>query len=40
MIYRSISFSQKFGLFTEHWKPKVVAEMNEYQFNVVKKEWC
>jgi len=36
MIYKSISFSQKFGLFAEHWKPKVVAEMNEYQFKIVK----
>ena len=36
MIYKSINFSDKFGLFAEHWKPKVVAEMNEYQFKVVK----
>jgi mannose-6-phosphate isomerase-like protein (cupin superfamily) len=36
MIYKSISFSEKFGLFTEHWKPRVVAEMNEYQFKIVK----
>ena len=36
MNYKSINFSHKFGLFAEHWKPKVVAEMNEYQFKVVK----
>jgi mannose-6-phosphate isomerase-like protein (cupin superfamily) len=36
MGYKSISFAQKFGLFDEQWKPKVVAEMNEYQFKVVK----
>jgi mannose-6-phosphate isomerase-like protein (cupin superfamily) len=36
MGYKSISFAQKFGLFDERWKPKVVAEMNEYQFKVVK----
>lgn len=36
MIYKSISFSQKFGLFADRWKPKVVAEMNEYQFKIVK----
>jgi hypothetical protein len=36
MIYKSISFSEKFGLFAEHWQPKVVAQMNEYQFKVVK----
>jgi mannose-6-phosphate isomerase-like protein (cupin superfamily) len=36
MIYKSISFTQKLGLFAEQWKPKVVAEMNDYQFKVVK----
>jgi len=36
MSYRSINFKQKFGLFDERWKPKVVAEMNDYQFKVVK----
>ena len=36
MDYRPINLKQKLGLFTEHWKPKVVAEMNEYQFKVVR----
>ena len=36
MSYQSINFTQKFGLFTELWKPKVIAEMNEYQFKIVK----
>lgn len=36
MQYRSINFQRKFGLFSEQWKPKVVAEMNDYQFKVVK----
>ena len=31
-----VNFQQKFGLFDEQWKPKVVAEMNDYQFKVVK----
>jgi mannose-6-phosphate isomerase-like protein (cupin superfamily) len=34
--YQAINFSQKLGLFTEHWTPKVIAEMNDYQFKVVK----
>jgi mannose-6-phosphate isomerase-like protein (cupin superfamily) len=34
--YKSINFGQKFGLFTEQWQPKVIAEMNDYQFKVVK----
>jgi mannose-6-phosphate isomerase-like protein (cupin superfamily) len=36
--YRSINFAQKFGLFQERWQPKVIAEMNEYQFKIVKLE--
>jgi len=36
MTYQSTNFAQKFGLFTEQWQPKVIAEMNEYQFKVVK----
>ena len=36
MDYKSINFRQKFGLFNEQWQPKVIAEMNDYQFKVVK----
>src|ERR1700761_7279269 len=36
MSYRSINFEQKFALFDERWQPKVVAEMNDYQFKIVK----
>lgn len=36
MSYKSINFAEKLGLFQELWTPKVVAEMNEYQFKVVK----
>jgi hypothetical protein len=32
MEYRAISFAKKFGLFQEQWQPKVIAEMNDYQF--------
>ena len=34
--YRPINLQEKFGLFTEQWQPKVIAEMNDYQFKVVK----
>jgi mannose-6-phosphate isomerase-like protein (cupin superfamily) len=34
--YKSINFQHKFGLFNEQWLPKVIAEMNEYQFKVAK----
>ncbi len=36
MSYQSINLRQKFGLFREQWTPKVVAEMNDYQFKVVR----
>ena len=36
MEYRAISFTEKFGLFSEHWQPKVIAELNDYQFKIVK----
>jgi mannose-6-phosphate isomerase-like protein (cupin superfamily) len=36
MGYRAINFRQKLDLIHEQWKPKVVAEMNEYQFKLVK----
>ena len=36
MPYTAINFQQKLSLFTEQWKPKVVAEMNDYQFKIVK----
>ena len=38
MTYSSINFDQKFRLFNEQWKPRVVAEMNDYQFKIVKLE--
>jgi mannose-6-phosphate isomerase-like protein (cupin superfamily) len=36
MEYRPINFRQKLSLFNEQWTPKIVAEMNDYQFKVVK----
>ena len=36
--YRAINFAQKFTLFSEQWSPKVVAEMNDYQFKIVRLE--
>ena len=31
-----INLQSKFELFTEHWSPKVIAELNDYQFKLVK----
>jgi mannose-6-phosphate isomerase-like protein (cupin superfamily) len=38
MTYTPISFARKFDLFSEQWQPKVVAEMNDYQFKIVRIE--
>ena len=36
MNCNAINFDDKFNLFTEQWQPKVIAEMNDYQFKIVK----
>ncbi|MFJ1259589.1 cupin domain-containing protein [Cupriavidus sp. CuC1] len=36
--YKSLNFAQKLGLIHERWTPKVIAEMNDYQFKLVKIE--
>jgi mannose-6-phosphate isomerase-like protein (cupin superfamily) len=36
MNYHPINLAQKFALFDEQWQPKVIAEMNDYQFKIVK----
>lgn len=36
MSYQAINLAQKFSLFAEQWQPKVVAEMNDYQFKLSK----
>ena len=31
-----VNLTEKFALFSDHWSPKVIAEMNDYQFKLVK----
>ncbi|MDA7603402.1 MAG: cupin domain-containing protein [Candidatus Thalassarchaeaceae archaeon] len=31
-----INLKEKFSKFSDHWSPKVIAEMNDYQFKLVK----
>ena len=38
MKFEAINFKDKFTKFTEHWSPRVIAEMNDYQFKLVKVE--
>jgi mannose-6-phosphate isomerase-like protein (cupin superfamily) len=36
MPYESINFARKLAQFSDHWQPRVLAEMNDYQFKIVK----
>jgi mannose-6-phosphate isomerase-like protein (cupin superfamily) len=38
MAYKPINFGQKLGLIDKQWQPRVVAEMNDYQFKLAKLE--
>jgi mannose-6-phosphate isomerase-like protein (cupin superfamily) len=34
--YQSLNFAEKIARIDTHWSPRVIAEMNDYQFKVVK----
>lgn len=36
--YRPINLAHKFSLFSEQWTHKIIAEMNDYQFKLVRLE--
>jgi mannose-6-phosphate isomerase-like protein (cupin superfamily) len=36
--HQGINFSAKYELFSEQWSPKVIAELNDYQFKLSKVE--
>ena len=36
MAHTAINFREKLGRFSERWAPKIVAQMNDYQFKLVK----
>lgn len=36
MEHVAINFARKFDRFSEQWQPKVIAEMNDYQFKLVR----
>jgi mannose-6-phosphate isomerase-like protein (cupin superfamily) len=38
VTYQAISLDEKFKLFSEHFRPKVIAQMNDYQFKLVRVE--
>ncbi|MGZ7445433.1 cupin domain-containing protein [Paenibacillus sp. TH7-28] len=36
MHYQAIDLKEKLSKFNDHWSPKVIGEMNDYQFKLVK----
>ena len=38
MQYEAISLAEKFGRFSEHFRPKVIAQMNDYQLKLARVE--
>ena len=38
MTYHAVSLNEKFAAFTEHFRPKVIAQMNDVQFKLVRVE--
>lgn len=36
MKYKSINFEEKLQLFDDQWSPRVIAELNDNQFKIVK----
>jgi mannose-6-phosphate isomerase-like protein (cupin superfamily) len=36
MTYSPINFGHKLAMFSDRWSPKVIAEMNDYQFKLVR----
>ena len=36
MTYKAINLEQKLTLITEHWSPKIIAQLNDYDLKIVK----
>ena len=36
MEYSAITLEEKLEMFSEHWSPKTIAQMNDYQFKLAK----
>jgi mannose-6-phosphate isomerase-like protein (cupin superfamily) len=35
---KKINLEEKFAMFNEHWTPKIISELNDYQIKIVKVE--
>ncbi|MBN2089413.1 cupin domain-containing protein, partial [candidate division KSB1 bacterium] len=36
MEFKAINFDEKFSKFSDHWAPRIIAQMNNYHFKLVK----
>lgn len=36
MNYQPVNFQEKLAKFSEQWSPKIIAQMNDYHFKIVK----
>ena len=36
MLSKKINLKEKYSKFTKHWSPRIIAEMNDYQFKLAK----
>ena len=36
MEYQPVNFEEKLRKFSEHWSPKIIAQLNDYHFKIVK----
>jgi mannose-6-phosphate isomerase-like protein (cupin superfamily) len=36
MEYTPINLKEKLAIFSDHWSPKIIAQMNDYHFKLVK----
>jgi len=36
MLSKKINLKEKYSKFTKHWSPRIIAEMNNYQFKLAK----
>ena len=36
MLSKKINLKEKLSKFTKHWSPRIIAEMNDYQFKLAK----
>ena len=36
MNYHTINIKEKLVKFSEHWSPKIIAQMNDYHFKLAK----